>query len=189
MIDINLLPSKTLLSARAQRWEKNIFLAAFILTTVVVVSGAVLFGLERWALSRISILEQQRQESLTRFNNEIPKLEMLLSLKDKIAGIKRVQTIRPNLSVAISRQQGLLVDGVATTRMTVSSDGNMSFDVTIRDVKALSDYLTKLDSDEARDFFKAVTISGLQMGKDNGFAFSVAAQFDKDKLLTGSKNL
>lgn len=185
MIDINLLPKRDLLSQAERRWQNNLLLVVAALGLVVAVGAAVVFGLEGWAAGQMARLGGQRAELLAQFESNTPKLEMLLALKDKIAGIKRVQAVRPSLSLAVAREQQLLVDGVTTTRMTVNVDGSMSFAVLVRDVQALSDYLAKLDSDEAREFFKMLTVNELQLAKDGSFAFSVVAQFDKEKLLAG----
>lgn len=182
-IDINLLPTTDLLSRSQRQLRNNLMLVAASLGAVVILSWIVVFGLGRLAMSQLSTLEGQKQEQMNSFDAGIPKLNNLLTLKDKLGGIKKVQSVRPDLSAAIDVQQGLLVDGVATTRLDLNTSGQMNFDVTVRDVKSLSNYLTRLDSEETRSFFQALEISSLILGKDGGFIFSVNAQFDPTKLL------
>ncbi len=184
MIDINLLVSSDLLSLSQKILKKNLAIICLVLTVVVIFGGVIIFSIDRWSMSRLTEIKVHRQELQNQFSNDLPKLEMLLSLKDKLAGIKRVISSRPNLSVAISKQQAMLLPGIATSNFTVSSDGSMKFDVTVPNFKILSDYLTKLETDQAREFFKQLKISSLQMAKDGSFAFSVTATFDKNILLT-----
>lgn len=183
MIDINLLPSKDLLTAAERLWRLRLIQAAVALGTVVIVGLIIVLGLGQAAHSRAANLSRQRETLLVSFNNDTAKLEMLLALKDKIAGIKRVKAVRPNLSAAITIEQGLLVDGVATTKLAVDSNGAMGFDVTVRDVNALSSYLNKLASGDSQGFFKRLTIRDVKLGRDSGFSFSIATDFDKSKLI------
>lgn len=185
MIDINLLPSRDLLTVVERAWQRRLIQATVALGAVVAVSLVIVLGLGQAAQRQVSTLSAQREELLTNFNSDTSKLEMLLGLKDKIAGIKRVRAVRPDLSSAIAIQQGLLVSGVATTRLSVSSSGAMDFGVTVSDVKALSDFLNKLESDETRSFFRGLTIKDIQLGQNGEFSFSVAAEFDKSKLVSG----
>jgi len=185
-IDINLLPSTDILSRSQKNLRRNLSLVAISLGIVVVVGWLVVFGLARLAQSQVSSLQTQRQELVLKFEDNVPKLNRLLSLKDKLGGIKKVQSVRPSLSAAINAQQGLLVDGVSTTKLAVNTSGQMTFDVTVRDLKSLSSYLTKLDSDQARNFFKTLAIGSLVLGQDGSFTFSVESQFDPAKLLSQS---
>lgn len=183
MIDINLLVSSDLLTLNQKLFKKNLGIVCLVLTMVVIFGGTIIFGVDQLSLARLREIKSHRQELQDQFSNDLPKLEMLLSLKDKLAGIRQVISTRPNLSAAISRQQATLSPGITMSNFTVNSDGNMDFDVKAANFKILSDYLTKLETEKEMEFFKQLKISSLQMGKDGSFAFSIFATFDKNILL------
>ena len=189
MIDINLLVSSDVLSLSQKIFKKNLAVVCLVLTFVVIFGGAIIFGIDQLSTTRLAQIKSHRQELQNQFASDLPKLEMLLSLKDKLAGINRVISTRPNLSTAISKQQEMLLPGISTTNFTVSSDGSMNFNVKIANYKILSDYLTELETEKSRDFFKQLKISSLQMGKDGSFDFSINAVFDKNILLADQNKL
>lgn len=183
-MDINLLVTRDLLTTVERTWRRRLMQTAVVLGAVVIIGEVSVLGLERAAQFQTSALSAQREKLLADFNSDTLKLEMLLALKDKIVGIKRVKAVRPNLSAAIATEQKLLVAGVATTRLAVDSSGAMGFDVAVRDVQALSGYLNKLASGESQSFFKRLTIRDIQLGRNGGFSFSIATDFDKSKLVS-----
>ena len=182
MIDINLLPPQEVLSKKTAQFRYQLTIGATVGGAALVIFFGLLFSLDWLGQNRLNTLLAQRQNLGARFDADTNKLELLLSLKDKIIGIKKVQQVRPDLSLAVSKLNTFSVDGVAITALNIGSEGTLVYSVTVRDDQALAAYLTKLESDMGRAFFKNLTITGLQLGQGNSFSFSVAAQFDKTKL-------
>jgi hypothetical protein len=178
MIDINLLPPANLLTARQKQLGSQLLVAAVSFGLVILLALAMAFSLEFVGKSRLTALSTTRTDLGGRFEANVLKLERLFSLKDKIIGIRKVQSVRPDPTLAISKLTALSVDGVGMTKMSLSADGSLSFAVTVRDVAALSAYLSKLESEEARRFFKELHVQNLQMNQDGAFSFSVVSIFN-----------
>lgn len=183
MIDINLLPPRDLTFEKENELRSRLIWIALVSGGAILALFLVIFFLGVFATSQVANLEGQRSKLLSNFEADVPKLEMLLSLSDKIKGIKKVRTIRPNLSLAITKLQALSVEGISMSRFSISSSGSLNIDAAARDGTALSSYLANLESKNSRDFFVDLTISGLQSTRDGGFQFVIEAKFDGSKLI------
>lgn len=182
MIEINLLSPKDVLPAREARLRWQLLAASFLLGVVVASVFGVAYVLERVSLARVSSLEASKASLSSQFSADLPKLSMLVGLKDKASGITKVKQIRPDLSLAIMRFNGFTVDGVGISKLSVSADGALTFGALVRDENALSAYLGRLTSGEGRKFLTSLSISSLTMTGSGGFSFSATSTFDKAQL-------
>lgn len=180
MIEINLLPEQTILSLKEKRLVSLLAIWSVVVGSIVAALFGGVFLVDRLVTARHVSMEQQYQELSNQFEGNLPRLVLLVGLKDKITGIKKVLAVRPDLPEAIEELKTFFVDGVEMTRVEMSAEGGLRFDVNARNGAVLNEFLDRVQSPMGKRFFKSLSVSGLTMNGDGGFSFSVGSSFNKD---------
>ena len=172
MIDVNLLPSATVLSQTEKKLRGRLKIimiisgsATVFLLAVFLVTNAVL-GLQ------LAQQKQKQRDLVSQFQVQMQTALDLRKLKDKISGIKTVQSGQTDFQSMAASASAVLTDGITLKSISLDKDGGIDLTATAVNLDALQTFIPAI-SNEAKSPFKKITMSGLRLGKDNSFSFAL----------------
>ncbi|MCL4390549.1 MAG: hypothetical protein M1484_03255 [Patescibacteria group bacterium] len=183
MIEINLLPPKNLLSKKEAALRRRLVTGAISVSIIFLVTLASLLVIESYWDRRLTDISVQKQQLAAQFSADAAKAAQLVKLKNKLMGIRMVQTTRPDITAILKKLTDFRsIGGVTYALEEVSVNGNVSIKVNCQDQSAFNAYVDQITSPTTAKFFNNVTLTAMTLNADGTFNFDLTGQFDKSKL-------
>ncbi|MBI3559108.1 hypothetical protein HY085_01815 [Candidatus Gottesmanbacteria bacterium] len=176
MIDVNLLPSQNVLSQKEKDLRRKLKIGLIISSALAVVVVLFLMIFDGFLSLRLGQQKQKQQELLAQFQKEMPAALDLRKLKDKISGIKTAQKGQIDFAGIAGEVAPLFNSGVILKTLSIDKDKNINLTAAADSLTSLEVFIPTLKTP-----FEKIVLSGLRLGKNNNFDFSLSMTYGLKK--------
>lgn len=176
MIDVNLLPSQNVLSQKERDLRRKLKIGLTIASTVTIFLLIISLVIDGFLSLRFNQQKQKSQELLTQFQGQMSVALNLRKLKDKISGIKTIQKGQIDFAGITGAVAPLFNSGVTLKTLSIDKDKNINLTAVADSLASLEVFIPTLKTP-----FEKIILSGLRLGKDNSFDFSLSMTYGAKK--------
>jgi Tfp pilus assembly protein PilN len=184
MNDVNLLPDVKVSSMAENRMRRNfvVLVAVFSLVWLVVVGG--LFGFNQMSIDKLKMLEDRKIANQQRIAGLSSLGIDLVTLKQKLAGIKFIKDGRYDFPESLKYVLGLFPDNVKVTKISISENGEIVLSLNSTDTNGVAAFISQMGQESVLKFPK---LASLRLSDEGKYSFVISARYGKGTKFTTNK--
>ena len=180
MIEVNLLPTKSILSPREISVRRALRWALLACTAAVILDLAVFFLLAQLFKRQLATLDLHKRDLLSQSQQFTGAALDLRTVEEKASGIAVVQRERADVAAIITQLNKIFIAGIELVNLQVDASGTVSFSAKAADVASLGQFISKITGRQPGSKLNKIILTGLRQEAGSGYAFQVFAQYEKN---------